>query len=183
MSLGKHAMYTNTTPRISAGRPADGSGFSLLEVLIALVVLSVGLLGIAAMISTSLKANDSAYMRSQATDLAYNMIDRMRVNRSIALASGYDIAIGLPGVATSASALSACITASCNTTALAAFDLSQWKNDLGTLLPSGTGSIGPTVVAGGVATVTVTVQWSDTRAQTGLGGAATPYKLSITTSL
>ena len=58
------------------------SGFSLLEVLIAIVVTSIGLLGLAAMQATGLRNNHSAYHRSQATVLAYDIADRMRSNVS-----------------------------------------------------------------------------------------------------
>ena len=56
-------------------------GFTLVEVLVALVVLSIGLLGVAALQLTSLRSNHSSAMRSQATFLAYDIIDRMRANR------------------------------------------------------------------------------------------------------
>lgn len=56
------------------------TGFSLLEVLIALLVLSLGLLGLAALQVTSLKFNTESYYRTQATFLAYDIIDRMRAN-------------------------------------------------------------------------------------------------------
>lgn len=62
------------------------TGFSLLEVLIAIVVTSIGLLGLAAMQATGLRNNHSAYHRSQATVLAYDIADRMRSN-AISMAS------------------------------------------------------------------------------------------------
>lgn len=55
-------------------------GFSLLEVLIALVVFSLGLLGLAGMMVLSVKANHTAYLRTQASFLAQSMADRMRTN-------------------------------------------------------------------------------------------------------
>ncbi len=56
-------------------------GFSLIEVLVAVLVLSVGLLGIAALQTFSLKAGQAAYERSQATNLAYEISDQLRVHR------------------------------------------------------------------------------------------------------
>ncbi len=56
------------------------TGFSLLEVLIAIVITSIGLLGLAGMQATGLRNNHSAYHRSQATVLAYDIADRMRSN-------------------------------------------------------------------------------------------------------
>ena len=56
------------------------SGFSLLEVLIALLILSIGLLGLAALQTTGLRSNQMATMRTLATQIAYDMSDRMRAN-------------------------------------------------------------------------------------------------------
>ncbi len=64
-------------------RPNTGreQGFTLIEVLIATLVLTVGLLGIAAMQMVSFQTNQSAYMRSQATFLAQDILDRIRANQ------------------------------------------------------------------------------------------------------
>lgn len=158
------------------------AGFSLLEVLIALVILSVGLLGIAAMLSTTVKSNDSAYMRSQATALAYNIIDRMRANANAAQNGSYDIALGTaaPGSSTVCNGSGA----NCSASSLADFDLSQWKQALASSangLPGGDGSIAVNSV-GGVFSVTVTVQWNDSRALHSLGGSSAPSLTSLAVS-
>ena len=62
-------------------------GFTLLEVLIAVMLLAVGLLGLAGLQAVSLRNNHSAYLRSQATMLTYDIIDSMRTNRSAAQAA------------------------------------------------------------------------------------------------
>lgn len=125
------------------------SGFTLLEVLVAILVLSIGLLGLAGLMASSLKNSHSAYQRSQATWLAYDALDRMRANRAVALAGGYNLALG----------------ASPGGSGLAAADLSEWDTALTNTLPAGDGSI--TLAAGGV--VKIIVQWNDTR---GTGGIA-----------
>jgi type IV pilus assembly protein PilV len=56
------------------------SGFTLIEVLIAMLILSVGLLGLAGFQASSARNNTSAYNRSQATQLAYDLADRIRAN-------------------------------------------------------------------------------------------------------
>ncbi|MGH8378064.1 MAG: type IV pilus modification protein PilV, partial [Gammaproteobacteria bacterium] len=112
------------------------AGFSLLEVLIALVILSVGLLGIAGLMSTSLKSNDSAYMQSQATTLAYNMIDRMRANMTETNNLTYQVPMpAAPSAATTEP--NACTGTVCSTPALAAYDIAQWEYDLAYALPQG----------------------------------------------
>ena len=100
-------------------------GTTLVEVLVALVVLSVGLLGIAALQMTSLRNNRGAHLRSQAQVLAYDIADRMRANRNVALANAYVVALG----ATPAGAT------------LNALDLQEWKATLAQALPSGDGEI------------------------------------------
>ncbi|HHQ69377.1 MAG TPA: type IV pilus modification protein PilV [Halothiobacillaceae bacterium] len=65
-------------------------GITLLEVLIAVLVLAIGLIGTAAMQNKSLALNHGAYLESQATNLAYDIADRMRANRTAAKDGKYD---------------------------------------------------------------------------------------------
>lgn len=127
------------------------SGFTLLEVLIAILVLSIGLLGLAGLMASSIRNSHSAYQRTQATWLAYDMIDRMRVNRATAIAStnNYDIPIG---------------TATSGLTSLAGTDITSWKTLLANALPAGDGSVD---VDSNTRAVTVIVQWNDSRGTLG----------------
>lgn len=65
-------------------------GFTLIEVLVAVLVLGLGLLGVAALQANALKTNHSALQRSQAVMLAYFMLDAMRANRAAAQAGSYN---------------------------------------------------------------------------------------------
>lgn len=114
-------------------------GFTLVEVLVAVVVLSIGLLAVAGMQATSLRGGNDALMRSQATLGCEDILDRMRSNRSAALSGGYDIAFS-ESVATQ--------------TGMVLTDLGEWKVALGQNLPSGDGSV---VTTGNI--ITVTVLW------------------------
>jgi len=58
----------------------SGKGFSMIEILVALVILAVGLLGMATLMMQSLQTSQSAAMRSVATQGAYDLIERMRSN-------------------------------------------------------------------------------------------------------
>ena len=162
-------MSTYQTRR--AGRPGNG-GFTLLEVLIALLVLSIGLLGIGKLMMLSARANDSAYMRSQATALAYTMLDAMRSNRQAAIVQGYDTAMGaFPGP------IACTVAAPCNSGQQAQSDLNLWGTSLATALPQGQGSVVTAVAPGGGTgannvTATVTVQWSDKVAEQSFGAPA-----------
>lgn len=133
------------------------SGFTLLEVLVAMLVLSIGLLGLAGLMASSLRNNQSAYHSTQATWLAYDILDRMRANRAGALAGAYSAANALGSPA-------ACSTAA-PTGAIAAQDIAGWKNMIACALPAGDGSV---VVDGTNRRVRVTVQWNDSRATNGI---------------
>lgn len=133
------------------------TGFTLIEVLITMVVLAVGLLGLAGLQITSLKNNQSAYHRSQANQLAYDIIDRMRANNFTDSASGDQSTVTyITGTAT---AHSDCLTlAGCSPTEMAENDLFQWQDALNKILPNGQGSIS---MAGGL--YTITILWDDNR--------------------
>lgn len=144
----------------------------MIEILVTVVVLSIGLLGLAGMQLTGLKYNHSAYLRSQATLLASDIIDRMRANRKMARQGNYDIAIDAEAGGTSCTA----ITANCSPADLAAADLAEWKQQLQDLLPAGDGSISRTI-NGSEIRFTVTIQWDDTR------GELPPTQLPVETVL
>jgi type IV pilus assembly protein PilV len=86
----------------SRSRRSRLRGFTLVEALVALVVLSVGLLGVAGMQLSSLQTNSTAFQRTQATFLAEDIADRMRANRAQALAGAYNFAFGSATPAVSA---------------------------------------------------------------------------------
>lgn len=129
-------------------------GFTLLEMLVALVILSFGLLGLAGLQAVSLRNNTNAYQRSQANVLAYDIVDRMRANRSQAVSNAYNIALGA--------------TPSGSGVTLA--DLQEWRALLVGTLPNGDGAVSCT----GSGLCTVTVQWDEIAA----GGANQQILLS-----
>ena len=125
------------------------SGFTLLEVLVTLVVLAFGLLGLAALQATSIEQNHSSYVRSQATLLAYDIIDRIRANKGAA--SSY-----LTVDPSSANKQSACTSSGCGPTAMAQNDLYEWNQELVNSLPMGTA-----VISKAGDTYTINVRWDD----------------------
>lgn len=150
-------------------RRATQHGFTLLEVLVALVVLSIGLLGIGKLVMISSRGNDSAYMRSQATVLAYSILDAMRANRDEATTGAYNVGTG------TYTGAAGCVTSTCDASTLAVSDLANWKTALLTL-PSGDGTVTTASVTGADGqprtTATITVQWNDWVAQQSFAGAA-----------
>ena len=132
-------------------RCSNMRGFTLIEVLVALVVMSVGLLGLAALQTNTLRFNQGAYLRTQATNLAYDLADRMRANRAAGINGAYD------GQAY-AGVLPACNPNGVAGANVAERDISAWRIALVCALPLGNGAIDTNG-----RTVTISVQWDETR--------------------
>lgn len=125
-------------------------GSSLIEVLVAMVILSLGVLGAVSYISSSMRNSQSSYVRSQATWLAGDIIDRMRANRATAAAPPNPYNINLNQQPNGAGVVNE--------------DLVEWRNDLANSLPAGTGSV---QFDNATQNVTVVIRWDDSRV---LGG-------------
>lgn len=109
-------------------------GFTMLEVLISIVVIAFGMLGIAGLQAYALKNSQSASLRSIATVLASDMIDRMQANPVASTDSLYDE--GGAGVA--AALAPGCLAGGCSSPSqLAGHDLAEWKAAVAAALPSG----------------------------------------------
>ena len=162
-----------TTEHKHASGRLRAAGFTLLEVLVALLVMSIGLLGIGKLMILSARANDSAFMRTQATALGYSILDAMRSNRQAATVNGYDTAMGVfPG----APGCGATVATACTSAQQAQNDLSQWGNALAVELPVGQGSVTTVTAVGATGaneiTATIVVQWADKVAEQSFGNAA-----------
>ncbi|MFT5657697.1 MAG: type IV pilus assembly protein PilV [Gammaproteobacteria bacterium] len=107
-------------------------GVSLVESMIALLVISVGLLGIAALQITSISQNSSALHHNQAVWAAYDMSDRIRAN--------YTQFAGYAGQDTNAAAAQDCLTQTCTGVQMINADVDDWAT-LVANLPSGRGQI------------------------------------------
>ncbi|UTH76164.1 type IV pilus modification protein PilV [Chromobacterium sp. IIBBL 290-4] len=112
-------------------------GFTMLEALIALLVLAMGVLAAVAVILNAERASSSSYLRQMANQYAYDMVDRMRANSAEVSAGAYDMASG----AAASTFQSNCVSTVCTASGTAAFDKYQWLTDLQNNLPGGTGSI------------------------------------------
>ncbi len=147
-------MRATTTNEEKARRSGAQCGFSIVEVLVALVVLAVGMLGIAGLYVTSLQASGSALLRMQAVNLAGDMADRIRANPNAGLA--YE------GTAANNNCAGAA-PATCSAPQMAADDLWRWRVQLAGALPDdGDGATPQGIVAvTGAAprTYTITVTW------------------------
>ena len=125
------------------------SGIGIIEIMIALLVLTIGLLGMASMQTTGLQMTSEALSRSQATILANDIIDRARANRENM--DDYQV----PASET----VPACNTgyALDATKTVAENDIDEWMNSLGCLLPSPDATV---VFDDASNLMTVTVTWN-----------------------
>jgi type IV pilus assembly protein PilV len=73
-------MPTRSTPCFPRAEPGRQTGMTLIEVLVAMLILSIGLLGAAVIQLNALKYTDNSRMTSQASFIAYDMLDRIRAN-------------------------------------------------------------------------------------------------------
>lgn len=136
---------------------------SLIEVLVALLVLTFGILGLAGMQLNSLRGNTSALVRTQAVELGYDLVDRMRANRNAAISGSYVADYEQPeeeepNQTSGEQTQEPGVTPPPPT--LAEQDIDEWKVLLAAFLPSGDGTVS---TANGVATVTIRwdENWSD----------------------
>lgn len=125
-------------------------GVSLIEVMVSLVVLTMGVLGMAALQGIGTGFGNKAYYRSQATAQAYDLMDRMRANPTAAAAGDYVVDPMPSSYGTD------CATAACTTAQLATYDLVTWNAQNAALMPNGSGSATNTGTR-----FTVTVNWQE----------------------
>lgn len=136
---------TSPTPKVRSRQvPEIQKGTSLIEALVAMVVLSLGLLGLAGLQLNAMKTAQGAHLRAQAAEHAYDMIDRMRADRDNARSGKYKITIAASAP---------------NGETLAAKEIASWLALVASTLPDGDASI----AMPDTQTVTITIQWNDTR--------------------
>jgi type IV pilus assembly protein PilV len=137
-------------------------GFTLLEVLVAVLVLSIGLLGMSALTMNVLRANDSSYFQSQAAILANAILDDMRANATEEIKNGsYNINFGTYPAKPSTS----CDVGTCTSAQMAAYDLWAWTSRVAAEMPVDASSGGKISFNTTTNQATVSVQWIDNRAQ------------------
>lgn len=142
------------------------AGFSLIEALVSVLVLSIGLLGVAALQGVGLRANSSANHRSQAAWFAAQMVEEARARRDlvVALDSGMVDTLG------------SFVCGGAATTPIAV-----WRSRLACALPSGQGGLAYNTFT---QRLVITVQWDDSRGvDSATAGGSNAAQFSIETIL
>lgn len=137
---------------LAFGRRRSAAGFSMIEVLIALVVLAVGLLGLALLQTMNVRFTQSANYRSVATNLAYEMLDMIRTNR-LEIAQYAMIDESFAGVVVPANGCGREVAVEPEE------NIERWQCQVVEALPGGTAE----VTIPGDGTVTVAITWNDAR--------------------
>jgi type IV pilus assembly protein PilV len=122
---------------------------TLVEVLVTLILISVGLLGVAALQLTNLKNSQESYVRSQAAVLAADILDRMRANQSGFRAGNYDMAADASGFDQAGASGT-----------VAAADIAAWQASINRLLPGSDSDAAGRIVREG-SIVTISIRWRE----------------------
>lgn len=157
----EYGMTSHATKQRSRSLRGPQKGAGLIEVMVAVLVMGVGLLGIAAMQATALRNNQSSLERTQATIQTYSILDAMRANRDRALEGDYDLA-------------ATCTGPTANTT-LAENDLRRWFGAMQASM--GADTTCAEILRNGEQ-FTITVTWDDSRASDDVETAAPDNALS-----
>jgi type IV pilus assembly protein PilV len=128
-------------------------GFTMIEVLVTMLIISLALLGTSGMQAYSMRLNHGAQFRTQAVFLAADLAERMEANRATAVAGGYDIP--------APSADTDCAAVYCTGDSLADSDLFKWRAAVAAALPQGQAAPPVRTVAGNPSTYTITISWVD----------------------
>jgi type IV pilus assembly protein PilV len=156
------------TAAMRGGRRRAQAAFGLVETLVALVVISVGMIGMAALFGHGLVASRTSLARTQAVNLAADMAERIRGNRLGEHAYGaapFDHGCEPAG------------TTSCTPQEMAEHDVFVWTARVATSLPDGTGTVS---VAGGTPAVyTVRVAWRETGMDAGAADQSYTVEIAV----
>lgn len=121
-------------------------GFGLIEAMVSIVILAIGVLGVAALQAIALRNNESASQRSMAIVQAYSILDAMRANVGVARSGGYAFNISTCSIPNGISQRDV--------------DIAAWVNSIKAEM--GDSACGGIQLADGV--FTIRVRWNDQRA-------------------
>ena len=115
-----------TRSRLISSRQA---GFSMMEVLVALMIILLGLMGLAGLLTRMQQAEFESYQRAQALVLLHDMVERINLHRVTALCFQFtDPTLGTPYIGTGSSGAPACSASSSNDNTQADITLAEWHS-------------------------------------------------------
>ena len=129
-------------------------GFTLIEILVSLLIMTLGIVGVLKMQTQSLKSNQRAHFRTQADILSKDMLARMQANINEARQGSY-VAASKPGASPD------CQTSACSETEIVTWDLYQWYEQVEQKLPECNASV--EILGGNNKRYLISLRWDDKR--------------------
>lgn len=149
------------TPQLRLTQRRTQRGFSMIEVLVTMLIVTLALLGTAGLQAHSMRLNQAGQFRTQAVFLVADIAERIEANKPGAVAGAYiTTTSSVPNLLSTA-----CSSGPCSAGELATYDISQWQTAVAATLPQSSWSIAQSV-AGNPSTYTITVSWVDRQAGT-----------------
>jgi type IV pilus assembly protein PilV len=121
--------------------PAETKGFTLIEVLVTLLVVSIGIFSIMAVITVSLQLNSSSVYRTIASQQAYAMAEALRANPSTLGTINSSLAVTFANPGTGGTSTTCWNTTGCTRNFYVATTLDAWNKQLAAALPAGAGTV------------------------------------------
>lgn len=150
--------------------PSQHGGFSMVEVLVAVVLIAIGLLGNASLQALSMNNTSIARYRSLATIKSDSLAATMHANAGywqntalvpVTAANGFSITGGIVSDSTLDSQTTDCSSAACTPVQMAGYDLKQWGQEIADLLPAGTGNVKCSLVGTNPISCVITISWTE----------------------
>lgn len=160
----------------------QNSGFTLLEVLVAVVILSIGMLGVGAVLATVHHSTASSYLAQQSAQLAANIIERMRQNPTAAQALDYNVTYAGGALAAPTPQCDSTGTP-CSASQQAKYDLYQWLSNVNASLPGANATVVVNLTPSNSYDATVTVSYNDAPAAQAAHAATTRRTFQLETLL
>lgn len=143
------------------------TGASMVEIVVTIIIIAIGLLGVASLQANTMRYLKVANQRTEATQAAYDLSERMRANGqgvrdSATGATSYTYMTDYATTVSSLPAMPTCAVARCTPAEVAAMDINEWQRGLANRLVDGAGYIVPVVPTG----YDVIVMWKETNMTT-----------------
>lgn len=132
-------------------------GASMIEIVITMLIMSIGLLGLGALQINAMKFQKSASQKSEATQSAYDLSERIRANGLGVIASDYLYTTAYATTVSHLPPIPECSITKCTANEIARIDLAQWLQNLASRLRGGAGY----VIKNSVGGYDVTVMWRE----------------------
>jgi type IV pilus assembly protein PilV len=160
--ITRYNYWINRAGKIMFKRLHHQQGFTMFEMMIALLILSVGLLGIAGLQTRGQQFNHVAYTRTQAVFLAYDLMDRIRNNTDVTVGNdnGDDGAYAINCTAAAKALDNECNANQCAPARLVTYDLTNWCIAVGNALPEGSAVL---TWAAATRQYSITLMWKEER--------------------